>query len=742
MTYILDENRNKVFLDRYAMKDESGTPVETHVEQMWSRVAKEIASVEKEEDREAVEKSFYSILDDFKFVPGGRILAGAGTGNDVTYYNCFVIPSPKDSYEGIFENILEMGKIMRRGGGVGVDLSSLRPSGTFVKGTGGYSSGPVAFAQIYSETTLSTSQGGSRRGALMLMLADDHPDIMQFITEKQTPGRITGANISVKVSDALMEAVKEDKSWDLKWGGVVYKTMRARDLFNEIVKSAKNSAEPGLWFSERSNKMNNLYYLPEMHLAATNPCGEQPLQPWGVCNLGAVNLSKFVKKGKNSSDNAVDWEGLESTVRIAVNFLDNVVDATHYFNEENEKSQKDIRRIGLGSMGLADMLLKLGIRYGSPEAVTFTENLFNKISHWAYDQSVNLSVSKGCFPKFDADKFLEGEFIQRFSTRLRSSIKKYGLRNAYLLTQAPTGSTGLLSGVAGTGIEPVFAFTFRRTDRLGERIIKLPILDELGIQEDPSTWPSYVVTANDLTPKEHIDMQSVIQYWNDSAISKTANMPKGTTDEDVSNLYLYAYSKGLKGITVYVDGSREGVIHHIESEAPPVEKKETVFTKRPRQLPAVVYKQLTPLGKAYVTVVESEGEVAEVHVDLGGQGSDVSAVAKGLGLALTLSFNPRLQSLTNKEKVNWIVKQYTKITGSTTIGFGKLKVTSVPHAIAIVLKEHLSGLPQKEDSVGEDKPVQYTPPLGNVDLCPECGQHTFVRQDGCQTCSSCGYSKC
>lgn len=446
-----------------------------------------------------------------------------------------------------------------------------------------------------------------------------------------------------------------------------------------------------------------------------------------MCNLGAINLSKFV------NDGVVLWTELERAVRLAIRFLDNVIDATAYFNEENERSQKAIRRVGLGSMGLADMLLKLKIRYGSPEAVKFADKLYSNIAHWAYWESTWLAEEKGAFPLFDADKFLDGEFIKRFEKKVRDGIRKRGLRNAFLLTQAPTGTTGLLSGVAGTGIEPVFAFTFRRTDRIGERIVKLPILDEIGVSE-AAPYPDYVVTANDLTPKEHIDMQAAIQYWNDSAISKTANMPRGTTKEQVAELYMYAYDKGLKGITVYVDGSREGVIHHID-EQPKTAEEKPKFTKRPRKLSACVYKQQTPLGKAYVTIAESDdGSVAEVHVDLGAAGSDIAAIAKGMGLTATLALNPRLQSLTNDEKVAWLIKQYSKIHGSTSHGFGPKRVNSLPHAIAKVLEEHIA-------SENTSEPKLHSG-VQSADICPECGQATFVRQDGCQTCMTCGFSKC
>lgn len=736
MTYFLNESQNKVFLDRYALKDSQNESLENNIEQMWERVGNAISRGDN-----VLAEKFKSILYDFKFVPGGRILSGAGTGHEVTFYNCFVIPSPEDTYDGIFNNIMQMGNIMRRGGGVGIDLSTLRPNGAYVAGTGGYSSGPVAFGGVYSETTLVTSQGGSRRGALMLMLKDNHPDILEFIREKETPGRLTGANLSVKISNKFMDAVKNNKEWDLIFNGKVYRTVDAREIWEALTRSAWKSAEPGVWYSERSNEFNNLWYLPQHELIATNPCGEQPLEPWGVCNLGSINLSKFV-----SQDGNVKFSELRETIELAVVFLDNVVDETNYYLTQNKKSQQSIRRIGLGTMGLADMLLKMKIRYGDAKSISFVNSLYLFIANVAYQSSAFLAKDKGAFPLYNQDNFLRGKFVKNLSTETIESIRRYGIRNAYLLTQAPTGSTGLLAGVGGTGIEPIFAFQYQRTDRLGTRIIRLPIAEEIGLSKNREEWPSYVVTASDLSPREHVDIQATIQRWTDSSISKTVNMPKGTTQEEVADLYMYGYDKGLKGMTVYVDGSREGVIHYIEPNTNLVQDNGVKFSKRPRKLSATVYKQITPIGKSYVTLAESDKQIAEVFIDLGAEGSDIAAIAKGMGITATLALNPRLQSLTHKEKVEWLIKQYKKIQGSTSIGFGNDRVNSLPHAIGKVLEEHLHG-----DSLNDDfnqspeikheninkRNTNYT-----MDICPECGEATFVRQDGCQTCFVCGYSKC
>lgn len=566
----------------------------------------------------------------------------------------------------------------------------------------------------------------------MLMLADNHPDVFEFINVKSDLSRITGANLSIKVSDALMNAVKNDENWPLQWGGKTYRTVKARDLWNAITKAAHKSAEPGLWFSERSNREANSWYFED--LIATNPCGEQPLGAWGVCNLGAINLSKMYK----NETGGVDWKLLRETVRIAIRFLDNVIDVTNYHFRENKEAQKAIRRVGLGSMGLADLLIYCGIRYGSSEAVEFTDKLYRFITNTAYRVSAEIAEEKGAFPKFNREKYMQGKFIQRLDDDTKKMIEKNGIRNCYLITQAPTGSTGSLAQVAGTGIEPVFEFEFRRSDRLGEHIVRLPIVDELvdkgKISSDRVEWPDYMVTARELTPYEHVEMQAAIQRWNDSAVSKTVNAPKTYTPEDVSQLYLYAYEKGLKGITVYVDGSREGVLNYLEEEPDKEETKK--FTKRPQVLRGYTVKTQTPFGKAYVTINENDGgDVEEVFVKLGKTGADISAIADGLAIALTGALSPRLSGLTPDEKVRWIIKKFRGISGETSVGFGPNRVSSLPDAIAKALQTYAD-----EDVSAEE--YDTTPETPTADICPECGSASMVKEEGCSNCKSCGYSRC
>lgn len=486
--------RNKVFLDRYSLKDKKGNPIEKTPEKMWKRVAAGIAEVEPKETRKYWTDKFYDAMTDFKFVPGGRILSGAGTGYGVTYYNCFVIPSPKDSREGILETLKQMVEIMARGGGVGFNLSSLRPRGSRVKKVNGHSSGPLNWAEIFSVATKDIiQQGGTRRGALMLMIHDWHPDVEEFITVKQDLRRINGANLSVCVSDAFMKAVEEDADWallfpdtndpdyDKVWDGnldewkklgkkvIVKKIVKARKIWDMIADAAWRSAEPGVVFMERVNKISNTWYFERLN--CTNPCGEQPLPDWGVCNLGALNLSSFVKNGK------MDFRKLREVSKVALRFLDDVVDANYYFFKEIGDTQLDRRRTGLGTMGLADALIKMKIRYGSPESLKTIEKIYKTIRDGAYESSVEIAKEKGAFPKFDAKKYAQGTFIKELPQKLQENISKYGIRNAVLLTQAPTGSTSLLSGTS-SGIEPVFEFAFTRRDRLGEHKIYHPLFEE------------------------------------------------------------------------------------------------------------------------------------------------------------------------------------------------------------------------------------------------------------------------
>ncbi len=1327
----LEGIRQKVFMDRYSLKDPNGQPLEFYPEQLWARVARGIAEVEKTEELRAFwEKRFYEALSDFQFVPGGRILAGAGSGHQVTFYNCmppdqevltadgyrpiseikigdlvvthrnrlrpvvhkfereteetlyiirpkkvgyddlrvtgdhkvyiirsewvnkhksrdglhlqhepdwipakeikpgdyvavayndferffgvqapehsvdlkyyfeydslkwvrvdeiavedysgivldieveedhsfisagivvsncYVIPSPEDSRQGILDNLKVMTEIMARGGGVGINLSTLRPRGSYIKTVNGTASGPCSWAQLYSVATGDViQQGGSRRGALMVMLDDNHPDIEEFITVKRTEGKIEHANLSVCISDKFMQAVKDDTDWDLVWNGEVKKTIRARALWDLICTSAWESAEPGVVFMDRYNKLSNTWYYEDIrcvnpcvtgdtlvstehgytyardlqigmkvrtpaglkpiekiynnglqriyrvnfsdggYLEGTadhklkvvrgkkyqwvpiaeltesdkvlilanetfgprqslpteameyitkrelnaanfydrklglivgtvlgdgtlrelqnrtshsyqckvafgthedgwydtftnlmtdmnihthrtlaekefvgeggvavkhasvrlecyklasllvrigmipnvkasqktipaafmcmekeflagildglfstdgsvlmkqdNPmlrlhtssyelaqqvrlillqfgihgriyratrdedlvydgrsmygtgekydilimnegiarfyteiglshpekaarlkeiaedwyyiggtwtasvvsvqdtereeevydlyepdtltwvtngycsldCGEQGLPPWGVCNLGALNLSAFVVDGK------MDWERLTEQSKVAMRFLDNVVDANEYFIEENRAAQLGTRRTGLGTMGLADALIKMKIAYGSDESVPVIERIYATIRDAAYEASADIAVEKGPFPNFERDKYMQGQFIKRLPEKVQEKVRKQGIRNAVLLTQAPTGTTSLLSGVS-SGIEPVYDFAMVRRDRTGEHILYHPLLQAWRDQHPNEATPGYFVAANDLTPEEHVRVQATIQYYTDSSISKTVNAPNNHTVEDVQKLYRLAYELGCKGITYMRDGSRVGVLSHIEEQKPEQQAQqvpmvEPVMSIQQGIKPVPVVLQgytrhvSAPEGKVNITINSDEQGPFEVFVNVGRAGSDIAALAEALGRLISLNLRI-LSPLSQTDRAKVIAEQLRGIGGSRSIGFGMQQVRSLPDAVARALEMHLESLeiqdaeqqaadpphsPDGKDAANGASIVTNTLPsttsplslshlsvTGN--LCPQCGCNTMVYEEGCRKCYSCGHSEC
>lgn len=1144
-------------------------PIEVDPAQMMDRVARGIAEVEKnKKKRKEWADNFRWLLEDWKFVPGGRILTGAGTDQKLTYYNCYVIPSPKDSRHGIIETLGQMTEIMSRGGGVGINLSTLRPRQAYVKGVNGRSSGSVSWGALYSFVTGLIEQGGSRRGALMLILNDWHPDLSDFINSKRQAGNITNANISVGISDSFMDAVKNDGDWQLRfpdtghkdydtiWDGdlekweaegypvIPYKTVKARDLWNEIIDSAWASAEPGVWFRERSNKMSNSWYfnplistnpcftgdtriytskgmiradelfndetefeavidgrfglnhattpstrvfmtgikpvfkveteegytvrttadhrfmtpsgwvelqdlqagdtlhilnrkggfgqegshrlgailgwligdgtikadratlsffgdekrelaplfaeymneivepltnharaytvgvvdiatrdearvssarlrtlvetyglvenkfqvpevvfkgtedmqrgflqalftadggvqqtssnatvirlasshlhlleqvqillsnfgiacrifknrrteqyrdMPdgnggsksyltqaqhEIHIGKTNiltfqdeigfltsekntklatkiadyikgprqehftikiksitedgiepvydvtvpvthsitingiithQCGEQPLSGFSVCNLGAINLAKFYDAEKHD----VAWDDLGRTVEYAVRFLDNVIDNTPYFFEENALVQGNERRVGLGTMGIAELMISLKIRYGSDESIQFIDDLYKFIAVRSYEASSDNAKEKGAFPKFDADKLLQSGFMLGMPDDVRERIRKNGLRNVTLLTQAPTGTTGTMVNTS-TGIEPFFSWVYYRKSRLGLHEEKVPIVQEwLDANPDQTDQdlPDYFVTAMDLAPRDHIRVQGAFQRWIDSAISKTANLPNNYTVEQTRELYEYLYDLGCKGGTIYRDGSRDEQVlmlkgdERAESEAKaneksteaPAEKVTQVATPhraypRPEKLQGVTAYCPTPFGTAYVTMNSDEhGNPFEVFITAPGKaGSDLQADAEGLGRMISLSLRTT-DPHNRREMIRLIIEQLRDIGGSRSIGFGANRVISLPDSVARALEEHY--FPQAHaEQLGlpliEQEPIKFVPSspakpehnsthnghangiYNGADVCPSCGTISLVRVEGCRKCLTCGYSEC
>ncbi len=812
--------RQNVFADRYALKDETGNAIEKTPEEMWRRVAHAVAQIEPKAQRKAWEQKFYDAMQDFVFVPGGRILSGAGTGYKVTFYNCFVIPSPHDSRQGILQTLSQMVEIMSRGGGVGINLSSLRPRGARVHKVNGFSSGPCNWAELFSVATKDIiQQGGSRRGALMLMLWDWHPDIEEFITVKQDLSRINGANLSVCVSDAFMEAVKNDADWDLvfpdkndpeydtKWDGylpnwlalgkktIVQKTLKARVLWDLIAQAAWKSAEPGVVFMERYNKWFNNYYFE--HVNCVNPCGEEGLPSWGVCNLCSINVAALVnEKGE------MNYDRLAEVAKIGVRFQDDVIDADFYVFEEIRKvQQQGERRIGLGTMGLGDALIKMKLRYGSPESLPVIDKIYRTIRDAAYEASAEIAKEKGAFPKIDIKKHLEGYFVKQLPETVKKKIKKYGVRNSVILQQAPTGTTSLLSGVS-SGIEPVYEFEFIRRSRLGEHILRHPLYEAWyedfkktnGREPTREERPAWFVSANDLTPEDHVYVQATIQKYVDASISKTVNAPNGHTVEDVKRLYTLAYEQGCKGITYMREGSRQGVLERKEEPkkeeavAKPVEVPMPEVKPRPMVVQGSTYQVETPVGQAYVTINTNGGNrPLEMFINVGKAGSDVTAMAEAMGrlISLTLRMASPIPAI---ERAHKIAAELIGIGGARSMGFGENRVRSLPDAVAKVIDRHFGFFTKHrlEEAVpagaavhtdtkpmeangnghtnGNGKSLHADAPqvepaeqpmtvpaqqmlftqkrMVTVDLCPSCGEGSLVFEESCKKCYSCGYSEC
>ncbi len=766
-------------------------PIETRPEQMMSRVARGVAAVEAGHAKQAEwTRKFRWLLDEWKFVPGGRILTAAGTDQDLTFYNCYVVPSPEDSREGIMTTLTQMTEIMSRGGGVGINLSTLRPRHAYVKGVNGRSSGAVSWGGLYSFVTGLIEQGGSRRGALMLILNDWHPDILSFINSKRQSGKITNANISVGVSDKLMEAVAADETWELLfpdtrdadydelWDGdletwmaagrpvVHYKTIQARELWNAIIESAWASAEPGVWFRERSNKMaNSWYFNPQI---CTNPCGEQPLGAFSVCNLGAINLSRFYDETRGD----VAWEELRKTVRYATRFLDNVIDTTPYFFEENRAVQLSERRVGLGTMGIAELMLKLSVSYGSDESVELIDDIYRAIAVAAYETSSDLAAEKSAFPQFDAEKFLESGFMLSMPSAVRDKVRRDGIRNVTLLTQAPTGTTGTMVNTS-TGVEPFYSWVYYRKSRLGLHEEQVPIVkDWHDAHPGAEELPDYFVTAMDLSPREHVKVQGAFQRWIDSAISKTCNVPNDYTVEQVSELFKYMYELGCKGGTIYRDGSRDEQVlmlkgdERAESEmdelkvsagenAEPATTPHRVYP-RPERLEGTSVKTLTPFGKAYITINrDDQGNPFEVFVAIGKAGSDIQADAESLGRMISLQLRTTAPH-NRRDMLKLIIEQLQDIGGARPIGFGPKRVLSLPDAVARVLQLEFFpdeqpqqlGLPIQSGATTasleseEANGMPISPLISGADMCPACGTITLIRAENCRKCLTCGYSEC
>jgi ribonucleoside-diphosphate reductase alpha chain len=536
---------------RYRYQDKV---IDQTVEDTWQRVAKAASRAEPKEQRASWQKQFYSILENFQFLPGGRILAGAGTKHDVTLFNCFVMPILEDSLHGIFDALKEGALTLQQGGGVGYDFSVLRPKGSRMAHTGAISSGPVSFMRIWNVMCSTMLSTGARRGAMMGVLRCNHPDIEAFIAAKRDPHELRHFNVSVLISDAFMQAVEKNSEWDLVFPDKhVVRTVDARELWEKIMRSAYDYAEPGVLFEDTINRYNNLWYRES--ISATNPCGEIPLPNYGACNLGAINLTQFIIN-PFTDKSSIAWDKLKKTTEIATRFLDNIIDISRYPLKMQKQEAYATRRMGLGITGLADALLMLRVQYGSPESLQMASDIMRSISEITWKTSIELAKEREVFPLFQKEKYLEGEFVKQLSSDIRQDIATYGIRHSHHNTIAPTGTISLLANNVSHGIEPIFSAEYKRTVRSMQDELEYFTVKDFAVHQSEQTkqnqaLPKAWVDIQTLTPDDHLQMQAAVQPYIDNAISKTINIPENYPFEKLHDVYTKAFVLGLKGCTIY-----------------------------------------------------------------------------------------------------------------------------------------------------------------------------------------------
>ena len=745
--YTVDNYYKEDDLGRSVLEMKYLAPGEKHPWDLWKRQAKALASVEKTPElQEKWEASFFEALRNFKFVPGGRIMHGAGREDiTTTLNNCYVVGIKTDSIKSIYDCVIQEAMTYKYGGGCGHDLSILRPGGDEILGTGGNSCGPVGFMNLFSENTNTIAQHG-RRGANMQTLRVDHPDIEKFIEIKTGDiDMVKYSNISVLLTDEFMEAVQSDSDFDLQWGGKVYTTVKAKDLWMKIIEHAHASAEPGLLFWDTMTKYHNAEYCSP--LVSTNPCAEQPLPDGGCCNLGALNLERFVDQDGN-----FDFDGFKETTAIGARFLDNVIDYNldrHALEEQKQNAMND-RRVGLGILGLGDMLVKMGIQYDSDEALETIGKIMEIHRDTSYETSAALAKEKGQFPNFDWDGYSQSLFVQDLPKKLQTKIKNHGIRNCTLTTVAPTGSGAIVARVT-SGVEPIFATSYKRkvkkNDSLGKEFdtftVYHPVVKEMfGTDEN---LPQYVVTAHNVDPYFRVKMQGVVQKYIDSSISSTVNLAEETTVDTVADIYMTAYKADLKGITVYREGSREGILITDDKSSENEEKSsEDAEMKTARTRPSITEgrtrRMRTGDGTLYVTVNEDENGLCEVFTAIGKAGGTVAAQTEAISRLISLALRSGVDP-------NSIINQLKGISGPNPTWEDGQLILSTPDAIGRALETFVNG-----DSPSQEKKSQFEiadETSAKVRQAKEYGQHCsecdgsgIVNEGGCLVCKDCGWSKC
>lgn len=734
---------------KYRFRDKfTGDIYDETLQDTWLRIARALA-VNEGPKQQAVEQMFFNALEDFKYLPAGRITAGAGTSRQVTLFNCYVMGTVPDSIDGIYAMIREAALTMQQGGGIGYDFSTIRPKGAQVKGVAADASGPLSFMDCWDVMCKTIMSAGERRGAMMATMRCDHPDIEDFITAKRDSARLRMFNLSVLVTDPFMAAVKDDLFWDLKFGDRTYKSVRARDLWDKIIRTTYDVAEPGVIFIDRINKANNLHYCET--ISSTNPCGEQPLPPYGACLLGSINLARLVVDP--FTDKArLDLNILRELVKAAVRMMDNVVDVSVFPLEAQMNEAKAKRRIGLGVTGLADALVMMRLRYGSPEAVRQTEEWMRELALGAYMTSSALAEEKGSFPLFDADKvFASGTFASKLPKAVQDRIRKYGLRNSHLTSVAPTGTISLYAGNVSSGIEPIFATAYTRKvlngdgTRTEEEVVDyaVALYRELFPGEE---LPDYFVTAQELAPADHIRMQAAAQKWVDSSISKTINCPEDISFEDFKDVYQMAWDNGCKGCTTYRPNAVTGSVLEVKKEEPaPAAPTNTIgdLEPRPRALEGATYKLKWPNEPHafYVTFTDMEdaaGVRRPFEMFINSKNVDHFAWTVALTRMISAVFRRSQDS-------SFVAKELREVFDPKGGAFMQGRyVPSLLAALGDVVAEHMTSIgygdfrpeePQARHNDVVHKPVSMA-------SCKACGSFNLSVEGGCATCKDCGSSKC
>ncbi|HJU17076.1 MAG TPA: adenosylcobalamin-dependent ribonucleoside-diphosphate reductase [Stellaceae bacterium] len=766
---------------KYRLKASSGEPLDRTIEDTWRRVAEALAAPERESETWA--ERFFAAMADFKFLPAGRIVAGAGSGRQVTLFNCFVMGTIPDDMGGIFAHLREAALTMQQGGGIGYDFSTLRPRGAPVKGVGADASGPLSFMDVWDAMCRTIMSAGYRRGAMMATLSCTHPDIEDFIEAKREPGRLRMFNLSVLVTDAFMQAVAEDAPWELSFAGTVWKVLPARELWDKIMRATYAYAEPGVIFIDRINRRNNLWYYETIN--ATNPCGEQPLPPYGACLLGSINLASLVVD-PFTQEARLDLDRLRELVPPCVRMLDNAIDISLFPLPQQQEEARKKRRIGLGITGLADALILCGLRYGSPAAVAAVERWVGEIQRSAYLASTALAAEKGAFPLFDRDRYLAGETVAGLDEEVREAIARHGIRNALLTSVAPTGTISLFADNVSSGLEPVFSFRYTRNVLMPDGSHREEEVSDYAYRlfrrkrGELAPLPDSFVDAQTLSPEDHVVMQAAVQKYVDSSISKTINIPADFPFEAFKDVYLEAYRLGCKGCTTYRPNEVTGAVLAVKSEtaaAPPAPRQAelplplpakpadvyeaggvvymTQPLSRPEVLPGQTYKIRWPESEhaLYITVndIVQDGRRRPFEVFINSKNMEHYAWTVGLTRMISAVFRrggdvsfvvEELKAVFDPRGGAWMSGRY---------------VPSLLAAIGEVIEQHMVGIgflpargEQRPDPALSAKVVNLPGPAEpnargatrRMAQCPKCGAAALIRFEGCEQCTNCDYSKC